>query len=261
MSEKANPLLFQKDGPIATISLNRPERKNALLFSMRAQLADLCDQINDDPSIRAVILTGIGNDFCSGADVSEMGKAAISGALTRARHMQRVITSLSHVQKPLIGAVRGFALGMGLSLSLACDYIVAGESMRMGCVQRKIGLCPDAGNVWFLTRLIGVAKAKDLVFSARMWGAEEALNMGMVHKVVPNEHILDEALLVAKSFADGPTLALAAAKYMFERASSASLEEFMEMEGSWVPLLAQSVDFKEGTRSFVEKRPPSFAGE
>lgn len=251
---------FRVENSIAVVTLNRPDKKNAMLLAMRDELAALCERINDDRDIRVAILTGAGTDFCAGADVSEMGQAGINGSLFRARHMNKAICALGAVEKPLIGAVRGVALGMGLSMALACDYLIAGESLRIGCVQRKIGLCPDAGNVWFLSRYLGVAKAKEMVFSARMVGAKEAAELGLVSKVVANDQILAEAMALAETFAEGPSLALAAAKKMFDRASNLSLQQFMDLEGSLVPLIAQSEDFREGTRSFLEKRSPKFVG-
>jgi len=251
---------FHIENKIAFITLNRPDKKNAMLLAMRDELAGLCERVNDDADIRVAVLTGAGNDFCAGADISEMGKAGIAGSLLRARHMNKAISALGAVEKPLIGAVTGTALGMGLSMALACDYLIAGKSLRMGCVQRKLGLCPDAGNVWFLNRLLGPAKAKELVFSARMWKADESLAMGLVSKVVSDENILAEATTLAKTFADAPSLALAAAKKMFGAAATMTLLQFMDYEGSIVPLIAQSDDFKEGTRSFLEKRHPVFSG-
>jgi len=248
-----------KDG-IAVITLNRPDKKNAMLLAMRDEIAAVAERVNDDPEIRVALLTGAGSDFCAGADISEMAKGGIAGSLLKARHMNKAISGLGAIEKPLIGAIRGVAVGMGLSMALACDIIIAGESLRMGCVQRKIGLSPDAGNVWFLTRYLGVARAKELVFSARMFGAQEALNLGLVTRVVKDDVVLDEALAVAASFADAPTLAIGAAKKMFDRAPTLSLQQFMELEGSLVPLIAQSDDFREGTRAFLERRPPGFIG-
>ncbi len=251
---------FKVENGIAVITLNRPDKKNAMLLAMRDEMAALCERVNDDSEIRVAILTGAGTDFCAGADISEMAKGGIDGSLFRARHMYKLISAMGRVQKPLIGAVRGVALGMGLSMALACDYLLATETLRIGCVQRKIGLSPDAGNVWFLTRYLGVARAKELVFSARMVGAQEAVSLGLVSRIVADAQLMEEALAVARSFADAPTLALAAAKRMFDRAPSVGLDEFMELEGSLVPLVAQSEDFREGTRAFMEKRPPKFVG-
>jgi 2-(1,2-epoxy-1,2-dihydrophenyl)acetyl-CoA isomerase len=251
---------FAVEDGVAVITLNRPDKKNAMLLAMRDQLAELCERVNDDSAVRVAILTGAGSDFCAGADISEMAKGGIDGSLFRARHMCKLITALGRVHKPLIGAVRGVALGMGLSMALSCDYVLATETLRMGCVQRKIGLSPDAGNVWFLTRYLGVIRAKELVFSARMVGAEEAARLGLVSRLVADAELLPEAMSLARSFADAPTLALAAAKRMFDNAPAQSLEQFMDLEGSLVPLVAQSEDFREGTRAFMEKRPAKFVG-
>ena len=249
----------QKDG-VATVTLNRPDKKNAMLIGMRDRIAEISEEINDDDDIRVVILTGAGTDFCAGADISEMAKGGINGSLFKARHMHKAITGLGSIQKPVVGAIRGVAVGMGLSMALACDYVLASDTVRLGAVQRKIGLCPDAGNVWFLTRYLGVVRAKELVFSARIVKAEEALAMGLVSRVVADDELLAEAQTLAESFVEGPTLALGMAKRMFDVASNMSLREFMDFEGSNVPLIAQSEDFREGTRAFGEKRQPNFTG-
>jgi 2-(1,2-epoxy-1,2-dihydrophenyl)acetyl-CoA isomerase len=251
---------FHLDGPVAVITLDRPDKKNAMLLSMRDEIAALCERVNDDPAIRVAILTGAGSDFCSGADVSEMGQGGVAGSTLKARHMERAIVALGSLQKPLIGAIRGVAVGMGLSMALACDVVLATASLRMGCVQRKIGLCPDAGNVWFLQRQLGAQRAKDLVFSGRLLGAQEALDWGLVARVVDDAALDGEALAVAKSYSEAPTLALGIAKRMFAAAGSMTLAEFMQFEGSLVPLVAQSADFHEGTKAFLEKRPARFVG-
>jgi 2-(1,2-epoxy-1,2-dihydrophenyl)acetyl-CoA isomerase len=251
---------FTKQDGIATVTLNRPEKKNAMLIGMRDRIAEIAREINDDDEIRVVIFTGAGTDFCAGADVSEMAKGGINGSLFKARHMNAAITGLGNIRKPVIGAIRGVAVGMGLSMALVCDYVLASETLKMGAVQRKIGLCPDAGNVWFLARYLGVVRAKELVFSARMVRAEEAAQIGLVSRVVADDKLMDEALELARSFADAPTLALGMAKRMFDVASTMTLDQFMDFEGSTVPLIAQTEDFKEGTRSFIEKRPARFTG-
>lgn len=251
---------FTKRDGIAVVTLNRPEKKNAMLIGMRDRIAEISQEINDDDEIRVVILTGAGTDFCAGADVSEMAKGGINGSLFKARHMNKAITGLGNIRKPVIGAIRGVAVGMGLSMALVCDYVLASETLKMGAVQRKIGLCPDAGNVWFLARYLGVVRAKELVFSARMVRAEEAAQIGLVSRVVADDKLMDEAMELARSFADAPTLALGMAKRMFDVASTMTLDQFMDFEGSTVPLIAQTEDFKEGTRSFIEKRPARFTG-
>jgi len=251
---------LRTDGAVAVITLNRPEKKNAMLLAMRDALADLCEQLNDRPEIRAVVLTGAGTDFCSGADIGEMGMGGLNGSFLRARHMHKVIRAIARVQKPMVCAARGVAVGMGFSMALACDVIVASETTRFSQIQRKIALPPDAGGAWFLARQIGVSRAKDLAFSARMVAAAEALQLGLVHKVVPDAQLMDEALVLAREYAAAPTIAMGLAKRMFDVAPTMTLDQFMDLEGSMLPLAVQADDFKEGTQAFKDRRPASFTG-
>jgi len=248
------------DGAVGTVTINRPDKKNAMLLAMRDALADVCERINDTPEIRAVVLTGAGTDFCSGADIGEMGMGGLNGSFLRARHMHKVIRAIARVQKPMVCAARGVAVGMGFSMALACDVIVASETTRFSQIQKKIALPPDAGGAWLLTRHLGIAKAKDLAFSARMVSAQEAFQLGFVAKVVPDAALLDEALALAREYAASPTIALGLAKRMFDVAPTLTLDEFMDLEGSMLPLAVQAEDFKEGTRAFKEKRAASFTG-
>ncbi|WP_372524572.1 enoyl-CoA hydratase/isomerase family protein [Piscinibacter sp.] len=251
---------LQTDGAVAVVTLNRPDKKNAMLLAMRDSLADLCEQLNDRPEIRAVVLTGAGSDFCSGADIGEMGMGGLNGSFLRARHMHKVIRGIARVQKPMVCATRGVAVGMGFSMALACDVIVASETTRFSQIQRKIALPPDAGGAWFLARQIGVARAKDLAFSARMVGADEALQMGLVQRVVPDAQLMDTALALAFEYANAPTIALGLAKRMFDVAPTLTLDQFMDLEGTMLPLAVQADDFKEGTQAFKDKRPAVFTG-
>jgi len=251
---------FATNGAVAVVTLARPEKKNAMLLAMRDRLAELCEQINDRPDLRAVVLTGAGTDFCAGADIGEMGMGGLNGSFLRARHMHKVIRSLARVQKPLIAATRGVAVGMGFSMALAADVIIASETTRFSQIQRKIALPPDAGGAWFLVRHLGVAKAKELAFSARMVPASEALSLGLVHKVVPDAALMEEALALARDYAAAPTIALGLAKRMFDVAPSLTLDEFMDLEGSMLPLAVQAEDFKEGTQAFKDKRAANFTG-
>src|SRR4051812_24687027 len=251
---------YTTDGAIAIVTLSRPDKKNAMLLAMRDRLAELCEQINDSPQVRAVVLTGAGTDFCAGADIGEMGMGGLNGSFPRARHMHKVIRALARVQKPLIAATRGVAVGMGFSMALAADVIVASQPTRFSQIQRKIALPPDAGGAWFLVRHLGVAKAKDLAFSARMVAADEAYALGLVHKVVPDDALMEEALALAREYASGPTIAFGLAKRMFDAAAAMTLDDFMDLEGSILPLAVQADDFKEGTQAFKDKRSARFTG-
>ena len=248
------------DGAVAIVTINRPEKKNAMLLAMRDALADTCERINDTPEIRAVVLTGAGSDFCAGADIGEMGMGGLNGSFLRARHMHKVIRAIARVQKPVVCAVRGVAVGMGFSMALASDLVVASETARFSQIQRKIALPLDAGGAWFLVRQLGVAKAKDLAYSARMVDAAEALALGLVHKVVADAALLDEALALARDYAAAPTIALGLSKRMFDVAATLTLDEFMDLEASMLPLAVQADDFREGTQAFKEKRGANFTG-
>ena len=184
----------------------------------------------------------------------------LNGSFLRARHMHKVIRSLARVQKPMVCATRGVAVGMGFSMALACDVIIASETTRFSQIQKKIALPPDAGGAWFLTRALGVSRAKDLAFSARMVGAEEALQLGLVQRVVPDAQLMDTALALAHEYATAPTIALGLAKRMFDVASTLTLDQFMDLEGSMLPLAVQADDFKEGTQAFKDKRAARFSG-
>lgn len=251
---------LQTDGALAVVTLNRPEKKNAMLLAMRDSLADLCEQLNDRPEIRAVVLTGAGSDFCSGADIGEMGMGGLNGSFLRARHMHKVIRAIARVQKPMVCATRGVAVGMGFSMALACDVIVASQTTRFSQIQKKIALPPDAGGAWFLARQIGVARAKDLAFSARMVAADEALQMGLVQRVVADAELMSTALALASEYANAPTIALGLAKRMFDVAPTLTLDQFMDLEGTMLPLAVQADDFKEGTQAFKDKRLAVFTG-
>jgi len=245
---------------VAHVELVRPEKKNAMLLEMRDGLADIFESMADADEVRAVLLSGTGSDFCAGADIGEMGKGGLPGALYRVRHMQRLMRAMVRLEKPVVCAVQGVALGMGFSMALACDVVLAGQSARFGQVQRRIALPPDAGAVWLLTRYLGVMRAKELVLTARMVPADEAASMGLVSRVLPDADLIAAALELAVDYANAPTIALGIGKRMFELAPSCSFDGFLEHEASMVPLSVQSDDFREGTRAFLEKRPPVWTG-
>ncbi|MBW4093631.1 MAG: hypothetical protein HIU82_21415 [Proteobacteria bacterium] len=250
------------DGAVARVVLNRPERMNALTMDMRAELADHLVRIRDDDTIRAAILTGAGGHFCSGADVGGMGEDR-SPRADRQR-MQRgshtVVRLLHGIEKPLIAAVRGVAVGVGWSYALACDVIVAAEDARFGATFRRVGLAPDGGAAWFLARRVGPARGKELAFSGRIVAAEEALALGLVEFVVPVDGLLDKAQELAADYAAGPTFALGLAKRMFDRAMGPGLDEFLDYESLIQPQLHATADHREGVAAFKEKRKPSFGG-
>lgn len=246
---------------VATLSLNRPDKLNALNLEMREQLVAQLTRVRFDPSIRALVITGKGRGFCSGADVGGGGQPDF---LDNHLHLQRFahtyMTTLLAMEKPVIAAVRGPAVGVGWSIVLGCDLVVASTSARFSLIFRKTGLAPDGGAAWFLTRHIGLARTKQLAFSARFVEAAEALQLGLVNEVVEEESLMPRALNLAREMAEGPTLALGLTKTLCHAAIGPSLEEFLQLEALIQPQLRVSHDNAEGVAAFKEKRPPKFVG-
>ena len=251
---------IQMDGPVAVVTISQPAKKNALSFDMRKALAARFRELADDDAVRAVVLTGAGDAFCSGADVEAMGGRDLPAARGRMQHLHAMILAVHGIDKPVIAAVRGAAAGVGLSLALACDFVLAGESARFAPVFKRIGLAPDGGAVWFLARQIGFAQAKELFYNARILNAGEALALGLAQQVVPDADLLAEAMRQAHAYAEGPSFSLALTKQMFASCVAPSLAQFLELELLMQPQLSQTRDHAEGTAAFREKRKPVFTG-
>lgn len=250
-----------KEGAIARIVINRPERKNALANDMRRELAAAFDDTNRDDAVRAVVLTGAGDTFCAGADVSKMAPLDVKASRMRLQqNAHTLIRSLYNIEKPVIAAVRGSTVGIGLSMMLACDLVIASETARFSCIFARRGLAPDSGAVFFLARVIGLARARELVFTTRFFSAEQAAAMDLVTKVVADDRLEAETAEMAAMLASQPTYALAMAKKMFQFSLSPNLDQFLDFEALIQPQIHQTQDFKEGIASFNEKRPPRFVG-
>jgi len=249
------------EGAVAKVVLNRPERMNALTWEMREQLTEHFRRVRFDDAVRVVIVSGAGEHFCAGADVTKMGHGDLRESRDRLqRGSQSYIRELHAIEKPTIAAVRGVAVGVGWSIALACDMVVCGQASRFGAVFRKLGLAPDGGNAWFLTRRVGMARAKELVFSARMVAADEAAALGLAEHVVADGGVLAHAEALAADFAEAPTFALGLAKKLIHYAQGPSLEDYLEMESLVQPSLHATADNPEGVAAFKEKRKPRFVG-
>jgi 2-(1,2-epoxy-1,2-dihydrophenyl)acetyl-CoA isomerase len=248
------------DAGIATVTLDRPEKMNALSEEMYADMTRIFADLQSDDGVRAVILTGAGKAFCSGSDVGGMANVDIISNRARMKRRYRMITNLVNLEKPVIAAVNGACVGIGFSVALACDLVIASDNAKFSQIFKKIGLVPDGGSIFFLVQQLGLARAKELVYTARMLPAEEAREWGLVTRVVPQAELDAAAQALARELADSATYALGLAKKMFQSMYSPSLEALLETE-----LLSQATarltdDHKEGLAAFAEKRKAKFTG-
>lgn len=250
----------RKDG-IATVRLNRPDKLNALTDDMKRDLTAAFADLSADDSVRVLLLTGAGRGFCAGGDVATMGGLSAHAAKKRIRQAQKVVSSLADVEKPVIAAVRGPVAGIGWSLALASDLIIASETTTFHQSFSKIGLVPDGGAVFFLRQLLGPYRAKELVYTARPVKAAEALSLGLVNRVVADGALEAESSALAEELARGPAFALNVTKRMFRSLETPSLDNFLDTE-SWAQSLSLlTEDHQEGGKAFREKRPPKFKGQ
>ena len=248
-----------EDG-VAVVTINRPERKNAITLAMRTDIERAFQQCQDDFDIRAVVLTGAGSDFSAGADVGEMGGGGVRESLRRMRHLHRMLRSVAGTNKPVVAAVQGVCVGMSWAMALACDVVVAAENARFQFAFRHIGLAPDGGAAFLLTRYVPLQRAKEIIYSGRFVSGTEARELGLALHAVPPEEVMGKAMELARSFAQGPTIALSMAKRQFDASGAQTLDQALDFEANIQPLMVQTEDFKEGTNSFKEKRKAGFIG-
>lgn len=245
---------------VAIVTLDRPDKLNALNVEMREGLADSFEKAGRDAEIRAVLLQAAGKAFCASGDVGTMGDFTPASGRERLRLAHRMVRNLANIEKPVVAAVRGAVAGIGWSMALACDAIVASETARFSQVFRNVGLVPDGGAIYFLTQHLGLLRAKELVYSGRRVEASEALALGLVNRVVPDGELEAIAWDEARSLAHGPTFALGIAKKMFKLMYQPDLETLLDAEAWAQGLALMSDDHKEGVRAFFDKRTPQFKG-
>jgi len=254
--------LDRADG-VATVTLNRPEARKAIDLVMRRELLAALDELEAEAAVRAVILSGAGGHFSAGGDVKTMAARRQTAADGRARveSLNRFVIRLFEFPKPTIAMVDGFAVGAGCNIALACDMVVAADRARFGEVFARIGLVPDGGGTWLLPRLVGLAKAKELVFSADIIDAAEALRIGLVNQVVPAAELETTTRALAARIAAGPPGALGLAKALLNRSATVDLSTALGFEAYAQAQAVTSDDHAEGVRAFLEKRPPNFTGK
>jgi 2-(1,2-epoxy-1,2-dihydrophenyl)acetyl-CoA isomerase len=249
------------DEGVATVLLDRADKLNALSGEMYQELADAFTALNNDDSVRVVLLTGAGRAFCAGGDVGSMGNFDVVSGRKRSKGHHRMILALHHLEKPVIAAVRGPAAGIGASLALASDLIVASETAYLLMAFKNVGIPPDGGAIFFLTQHLGLARAKEIVYSARKLPAAEAKEMGLISKVVPDDQLEAASLALAREIAGSATYALTLAKRMFQYMYVPTLEQLLEMEVLAICGARMTHDHVEGVTAFKEKRKPQFKGK
>jgi enoyl-CoA hydratase/carnithine racemase len=239
---------------IATIRLDRPPM-NALNAQVQDEIAAAAAQVSDDKAVRAVVLYGGGKVFAAGADIKEMAGVGYAEMAERSGKLQAAFTDIANIPKPVVAAVTGYALGGGLELALCADFRVIGEGARVGQPEILLGVIPGAGGTQRLPRLVGQARAKDIVFTGRFVAASEALTIGLADKVVPDEEVYQAARDMVARYATGPALALRAAKQAIGAGLEVDLAVGLEIERLNFAALFATEDQKTGMRSFVENGP------
>jgi len=254
----AAQVLLAQDGAVARVTLNRPERLNALTDAMRDRIGELFGELGRDAGVRAVILDAAGRGFCASGDTSGMGRFTAVSGRDRLRSAHRMITAIANIEKPVVAAVRGPVAGIGWSMALACDMIVASETAVFSQVFRHVGLVPDGGAIRFLTQMLGVLRAKELVYTGRPMPAAEAAQLGLVTRLVADGQLAAEAQSLADELARGPGFALGVAKKMFKSMNTPTLETCLDMEAWAQGISLMTEDHAEGIAAFKDKRAPDF---
>ena len=254
-------ILFVKDGGIATITLNRPDARNALNLTIREEILHALYDVISDESVKALIITGKGKAFCGGGDVKTMGEGITAiGGRERLRNLHRVVKAVFSMEKPVIMAINGPAMGVGFSLALLGDIIIASEKAKFGCSFVKVALVPDCGLMYLLPRYIGLVRAKELFFTGKTINAEEAAEMGLVNRVVPAEELGSSVREMAIELTEGPTKCIGMIKTFTHRGLWTDFDSFLEYDAMAQSISFQTNDHREAFRAFVEKRPAKFTG-
>ena len=256
-------LLLDTHEHVATITLNRPEAYNALDLPLGRELFHASLEVDEDPDVRCVVITGAGKAFCAGGNVKDFAdNLPRIGFLLKelTTYLHGAVSRLTRTAKPVIMAVNGVAAGGGLSLALSGDVVVAAESARFTMAYSKIAATPDGSSSYFLPRLIGLRRALELYLTNRVLSAREALEWGLVTRVVPDAELKDAVDALARELAAGPMLAIGGAKRLFHQSTWESLETQMELEAQAIAASGHTEDFREGVTAFANKKTPTFKG-
>lgn len=263
VSEASQTVLVEKFDGVGLVTLNRPDRLNAMSTELIYALVEALNGLAADRSVHCVVLTGAGRAFCAGGDIQGMTTRepqTFEEGVEEQQEFHQAAALLHNMRKPTIAMVNGHAVGAGLSLALACDLRIAGESAKFGTAFMRVGFAGDFGGTWLLTSIVGTAKARELYFSAEIVGAEDALRLGLVNRLVANAELRDAALDLARQLAAGPSVAYGYMKENLNLAQHARLEDALLAEARAHRRTGQTSDHREAARAFLEKRPPQFSG-
>jgi len=255
-------LLVNRYDHITMVKMNRAKSRNALEYRLRTDLVDCLHKLSEDDKVRVLILSGSGNAFCAGGDLRELREGmTVNQARKYVLHVSRIILAIQNMEKPVIAAVNGAAMGAGFSIAMACDMVVASETAQFSQAFVKVGLVLDLGGTYFLPRLLSLQKAKELAFTGKVLNARELMNLGLINKLVSPEDIEIKAIELAHQIAEGPPLALGLIKKLLNQSWHFTLEQIVELEAQYQAECMQSEDHMEGIKAFYEKRKAKFKGK
>ena len=263
MTTTSDTMLLDVSEHIATLTLNRPDKLNALNGEMMEELVPVIERLAEDKEVRCVVVTGAGRGFCAGGDVAGMASGETlpnENPVARLRRLEETSRLLHEMPKPTIAMVNGPAAGAGLSIALACDIRIAGESARFGTAFIRIGFSGDFGGTWMLQRLVGPAKARELYFTGDLIDAREAERIGLVNRVVPDDQLAGETRALAERMAKGPPIALARMKQNMNLGLVSDYSTLLDAEAEGMIMTATTEDNREAVKAFLEKRPATFHG-
>lgn len=257
-------MLYETNDKIAVLTINRPESLNAFSPEMIGLWRDYLEEAKKDDAVSVVIVTGAGDTFCSGGDIRDMAEGKLQSWDMKNflwEGVHRVILTLEDLDKPVIAAINGAAMGAGMDMAIMCDLRVASDRAKLGESYIQMGLCPGDGGAWFLPRLIGVSKALELFLTADVLDAATALDLGIVNHVVPHERLMEETMKLAGKIAAKPPLAIRMMKRAVYQGTTSTLRAHLDYISSQLSLLSETEDHVEAAKAFLEKRKPVFKGK